>query len=86
MGILLESTITVNAGLTSFRIGALHTYFVPNAIFIFFHDPSIYDGAAAYATSMQFSFMVGAAIPTGHVRIEDRTSALPQVLQRTGVT
>jgi hypothetical protein len=86
MGVLLESAITMNTGLTSFRIGALHTHFVPNAIFIFFQDPAIQDGAAAYAASVQLSFMVRAAILTAHIRIEDRTSTLPQVLQRTGVT
>ena len=86
MGVLLESAITVNTGLTSFRIGALHAHFMPNAIFIFFQDPAIQDGAAAYAASVQLSFMVRAAILTTHIRIEDRTSALPQILQCTGVT
>ena len=85
MGVLLESAVTVNTGLTPFRIGALHTHFVPYAIFIFFQDPAIQDGTAAYAASVQLGLMVGAAILTSHIRIEDRTSALPQVLQRTGV-
>ena len=85
MGILLESAVTVDTGLTSFRIGALHTHFVPYAIFIFFQNPAIQDGAAAYAASVQLSFMVRAAILTGHIRIEDRTSTLPQILQRTGI-
>ena len=85
MGVLLESTVTVNTGLTSFRIGALHTHFVPYTVFIFFQDPAIQDGAAAYAASVQLNFVVRAAILTSHIRIEDRTSALPQIFQRAGI-